>query len=372
MQNVILSKVPNSTIDIPGVIENVLAGEDISPEDALQIYEKCDFHLIGQTANYLRKRACGDIVTFVVDRNINYTNVCTSKCKFCAFYREEESDEAYVLNTEELISKVQEAVDIGATQILLQGGLHPHLPFEFYEDMLAILKQRFPGVQLHALSPPEIAHIAKMNHCSVREVISRLHDAGLDSIPGGGAEILDDRVRSSISPDKVGWKTWRQVMITAHKLDIPTTATMVFGHIETLNERIRHITRIRDIQRETGGFTAFIPWTFQEKNTALEGMFKLACGVDYLRTIAISRIILNNYIPNIQASWVTQGSKVAQLALCFGANDLGGTMIEENVVRAAGTAFHKMANKEIVHMVHRLGRQAARRDTLYKILQKYQ
>jgi cyclic dehypoxanthinyl futalosine synthase len=353
------------------VLERLLSGGELTEEEAFEIYEHCDFHLLGQCADHLRAHTCGDTVTFVVDRNINYTNVCISKCRFCAFYRDIGSPEAYVLTIRELISKVEEAVKLGATQILLQGGLHPELPFEFYEDMLTTLKTRFPMVQLHAFSPAEITHIAETDNSSIKETLSRLQDAGLDSIPGGGAEILDDSVRGSVSPEKINWKTWCRVMTTAHKLGIPTTATMVFGHMETPLQRIKHIIRIREIQKRSGGFTAFIPWTFQEKNTALEGRCQPASSIDYLRTVAISRLLLNNHIPNIQASWVTQGVGVAQIALLFGANDFGGTMIEENVVRAAGVAFHRITIEEIVQIGRALGRPVAKRDTLYRILERY-
>ncbi|MHC1571600.1 MAG: cyclic dehypoxanthinyl futalosine synthase [Methanosarcinales archaeon] len=358
----------NDALDLA---ETILSRDELTAEDALSIYKELDLHALGRSADLLRRSTCGDLVTFVVDRNINYTNICKARCRFCAFYRDHNSEEAYVLTREELLRKVAEAVELGATQILLQGGLNPDLPFEFYEEMLATLTNEFPGVHLHAFSPPEIVQIASVNGSSIRETLSRLQDAGLDSIPGGGAEILDDRVRRVISPRKIDWKTWRKVMITAHSLNIPTTATMVFGHAETLEERICHIFRVRDIQEETGGFTAFIPWTFQEKNTALEGRFKPAGGVEYLRTIAISRLILNNHIPNIQASWVTQGHKVAQIALTFGANDLGGTMLEENVVRAAGVAFQRMTLDQIRHLTEKLGRPSAKRDTLYNILEEY-
>jgi len=357
--------------DAIGLVESILSGDDLTPKDALAIYEELDLHALGRSADRLRRHVCGDLVTFIVDRNINYTNICRAKCRFCAFYRDYDSDEAYVLTMKELVGKVAEAVGLGATQILLQGGLHPDLPFEFYEEMLVTLTNRFPAVQLHAFSPPEIVQIASVNRSSIRETLSRLQDAGLDSMPGGGAEILDDRVREVISPEKISWKTWEMVMVTAHSLDIPTTATMVFGHMETLEERILHLFRIRDIQERTGGFTAFIPWTFQEKNTALEGRFKSAEGVEYLRTVAISRLVLNSHIPNIQASWVTQGRKVAQIALSFGANDLGGTMLEENVVRAAGVVFHRITLDEIHHLTDRLGRPVAKRDTLYNILEEY-
>ncbi len=329
---------------------------------------KCDeLNLLGAAADTLRKRCAGDLVTFVVDRNINYTNVCTSKCKFCAFFREADAEDAYVLTIEEIISKVDEAVKLGATQILLQGGLNPSLNVEYYEEMLRWVKKKF-NVQMHAFSPPEIVHISKLYGSSVRETISRLHEAGLDSIPGGGAEILDNRVRSTVSPNKIAWDKWKEVMLTAHALGIPTTATMVFGHAETLEERIKHIIRVRDMQKKYSGFTAFIPWSFQPENTQLQGT---STGVDYLKVVAVSRILLRGYIKNIQASWVTQGIDVAQIALNFGANDLGGTMIEENVVRAAGVPFQSKSIDEFVYVAKKLGRRAAKRDTLYNIIERY-
>lgn len=338
-------------------------------KEGIELLESSALSLLGAAADELRKRSAGEMVTFVVDRNINYTNVCSSKCKFCAFYREAGAKDAYVLTIEEIIAKVDEAVRMGATQILLQGGLNPELKIEYYEEMLRRVKKRF-DVQMHAFSPPEIVHISKLYKASIKETISRLREAGLDSIPGGGAEILDDRVRSSISPNKIGWKQWREVMLSAHSLGIPTTATMVFGHSETLGERIKHIIRVREMQEKYSGFTAFIPWSFQPENTQLSGA-SLSTGMDYLKMVAISRILLNGYIKNIQASWVTQGIKVAQVALNYGANDLGGTMIEENVVRAAGVPFRSRSIEEFVHLAKKMGRPVAKRDTLYNILERY-
>jgi cyclic dehypoxanthinyl futalosine synthase len=337
-------------------------------KDGVNLLKSRALNLLGAAADVLREKNAGDPVTFVVDRNINYTNICSSKCKFCAFYREPGSEDAYVLTLEEIMSKIDEAVRLGATQILLQGGLNPEISIEYYEDMLRMVKKRF-NVQMHAFSPPEIVHISKLYGTGIKETISRLHDAGLDSIPGGGAEILDDRVRGYVSPNKIGWKQWRDVMLAAHSLGIPTTATMVFGHAETLEERIKHIIRIREMQEKYHGFTAFIPWSFHSENTKLSGA---STGVDYLKMVAVSRILLNGYIRNIQASWVTQGLSVAQIALNFGANDLGGTMIEENVVRAAGVAFHSKSIDDFVHIARKLGRPVAKRDTLYNIIERYQ
>ncbi|MCZ7399663.1 MAG: dehypoxanthine futalosine cyclase [Candidatus Methanoperedens sp.] len=341
--------------------------EPIGLQEGVSLLESTNLNLLGAAADELRKQSAGELVTFVVDRNINYTNICSSKCKFCAFYREPDAKDAYVLTIDDILAKIDEAVRLGATQILLQGGLNPDIPIDYYEEMLRQVKKRF-NVQMHAFSPPEVVHISKLYGAGIKETISRLHDAGLDSIPGGGAEILDDRVRNSVSPNKIGWKKWQEVMLAAHSLGIPTTATMVFGHAETLKERVKHILRVRDMQEKYDGFTAFIPWSFQSENTQLSGT---STGVDYLKMVAVSRILLNGYIKNIQASWVTQGLSVAQVALNYGANDLGGTMIEENVVRAAGVPFHSKSIDEFVHIAKKMGRPVAKRDTLYNILERY-
>ncbi|NJD77647.1 MAG: dehypoxanthine futalosine cyclase [Candidatus Methanoperedens sp.] len=357
----------NDEDDIAGILTAALDNDPPGLDDGVKLLECSNINLTGAAADMLRKDSAGELVTFVIDRNINYTNICSSKCKFCAFYREPGAEDAYVLGIDEIISKIDEAVRLGATQILIQGGVNPSITIEYYEEMLRQVKKRF-NVQMHAFSPPEIVHISKLYGAGIRETISRLHDAGLDSIPGGGAEILDDRVRSYVSPDKIGWEKWQEVMLTAHSLGIPTTATMVFGHAETLRERVEHIIRIRDMQKKTSGFTAFIPWSFQSENTQLSGN---STGIDYLKIVAVSRILLNGYIRNIQASWVTQGLSMAQVALNYGANDLGGTMIEENVVRAAGVPFHSKNVEEFVHIAKKMGRPIAKRDTLYNILERY-
>jgi cyclic dehypoxanthinyl futalosine synthase len=356
--------------EINEILSRTLSNESLEMldiNDGLKILESNNLNLLGAAADTLRKRSAGELVTFVIDRNINYTNICTSKCKFCAFYREADAKDAYVLSIDEILTKVDEAVKLGATQILIQGGLNPDISIEYYEKMMGEVKKKF-NVQMHAFSPPEIVHISKLYGASLKETISRLHEAGLDSIPGGGAEILDDRVRSSISPEKIGWKKWEEVMLAAHSLGIPTTATMVFGHEETLEERVKHIIRVRDMQEKYHGFTAFIPWSFQSENTLLHGN---STGIDYLKMVALSRLLLNGHIRNIQASWVTQGIDVAQMALFYGANDLGGTMIEENVVRAAGVPFHSKSADEFIHIVKRIGRPVAKRDTLYNIIERY-
>jgi len=302
----------------------------------------------------------------VIDRNINYTNVCRTKCRFCAFYRSEDDPEAYVLSYEEIFDKVRETIDCGGTQILMQGGLHPGLPFTYYLDMLKAIKERF-DIHIHSFSPPEIVHFSRISGLPVRGVLQRLQEAGLDSIPGGGAEILDDRVRKYISPHKISWNEWMDVMTTAHELGMKTTVTMMFGSVETLEERVMHLIRIREAQDRTGGFRAFIPWSYQPANTELGG--ETATGVDYLKTLAVSRLMLDN-VPNVQASWVTQGAKLAQVSLSFGANDFGGTMLEENVVRAAGVSY-RVPMDEIIRSIKDAGYQPAQRNTGYEIIRYY-
>jgi cyclic dehypoxanthinyl futalosine synthase len=304
------------------------------------------------------------IRTFVIDRNINYTNICLSGCAFCAFFRSPGHSEGYVLSLDEILAKVEAAVSLGATQIMLQGGLHPDIPLAWFEETFRALKARFP-VTLHSLTAPEIVHLARLSGLSFGDTLRRLHEAGLDSLPGGGAEILCDDIRAQLSPRKCTTEEWFAVMREAHALGMRATATMVFGHIETFEHRVTHLLRVRDFQDETGMFTAFIPWSFQPANTALGG--QAAGAHDYLLTLAISRLVLDN-VPNLQASWVTQGAKVAQLALAFGANDLGSTMLEENVVRAAGVTF-RMSKEELAELIRRAGYIPAIRDTYYRILE---
>lgn len=367
MTNFNILKQFSDDTEISEILGRAMDNGPLDINDGKRLLACNDLNLLGAAADALRKRSCDELVTFVIDRNINYTNICTSKCKFCAFYREPDAKDAYVLSIEEILKKVDEAVRLGATQILMQGGLNPEIPIEYYERMLNEVKKKFK-VQMHAFSPPEIVHISKLYGAGIKETISRLHKAGLDSIPGGGAEILDDRVRNSVSPRKIGWKKWGEVMLTAHSLGIPTTATMVFGHAETPDERIKHIIRIREMQEQYHGFTAFIPWAFQSENTELSGT---STGIDYLKMVAVSRIFLNGFIRNIQASWVTQGIDVAQMALNYGSNDLGGTMIEENVVRAAGVPFQTKSIHEFIRVARKLGRPVAKRDTLYNVIERY-
>ena len=303
--------------------------------------------------------------TYNVDRNINYTNICTAVCNFCAFYRGPKSDEGYVLPREELLKKVEETVALGGNQILMQGGLHPKFKIDWYEELLCDIKTAFPEVNVHGFSPPELHHFTKVNNMPLREVLERLKAAGLGSIPGGGAEILVDRVRSALTRGKCMTDEWLEVMRVWHQLGGISTATMMFGHLETLEERIEHLNRLREVQDETQGFTAFICWTFQPDNTELSHLPAVG-SFEYLKTQAVSRLYLDN-IPNIQSSWVTQGLKVGQLAMLFGANDMGSLMIEENVVAEAGTV-HYLSLGQIREAIEELGFEARQRDVFYQLV----
>lgn len=350
------------------IIEKRLAGGRLDVDEGIILLEQADLLLLGEAANRVRAMLHPErAVTFVVDRNINYTNVCTSKCKFCAFYRHPGHPEGYLLSRAELHAKIEETIAQGGTQLLIQGGMHPDLGLEYFEDMLRDIKQNYK-IHIHSFSPPEIWDLAEKSGLNLETVIRRLHEAGLDSIPGGGAEILDDRVRTLISPNKIGWQEWMEVMTTAHRLGLKSSATMMFGHVETSRERIEHMVRVRDAQDQTGGFTAFIPWSFAPKHTELGG--EGSTGVDYLRTLAVARLMLDN-IPNVQASWVTQGAKMAQVALSFGANDFGSTMLEENVVRAAGVKT-RVPLREIIRCIEDAGYQAVQRNTYYEWLHVYE
>jgi cyclic dehypoxanthinyl futalosine synthase len=348
------------------IAAKVQSMERLDAAEGLALLTHGDLLTLGELANSVRKRLHpGRLVTFVVDRNINYSNICINKCRFCAFYRTEDSPEAYVLTRNEIFRKIEETVAQGGTQILMQGGVHPDLGIDYFEDLFSAIKARF-AVQVHSLSPAEITFLANKAGISIKDALARLRSSGLDSIPGGGAEILVDRVRKKVSPNKIRWRQWADVMRTAQEMGMPTTATMMFGSLETQKEIIEHLVRLRGIQDETKGFTAFIPWTFQPGNTELGG--RSATGVEYLKTLAVSRLMLDNF-DNVQASWVTQGAKIAQVALEFGANDFGSTMIEENVVAAAGITF-RMTRREIVNLIHDAGYQAAQRDTRYTILKR--
>jgi cyclic dehypoxanthinyl futalosine synthase len=334
-------------------------------QEALDLYRSPDLIGIGMAADALRRKLHPEgIVTYIIDRNVNYTNFCTEYCTFCAFYRPLGHAEGYILDKEVVFQKIQETLDLGGTGLLMQGGLHPDLKIEWYEDLLRSIKQRF-SIHLHCFSSPEIVNIAEVSGLSLRDTIARLRDAGLDSIPGGGAEILDDAVRRRISRLKCSTDEWAEVHLEAHRLGMRTTATMMFGCGETLEERMNHLQLVRRIQEETGGFTAFIPWTFQRENTSLGKFIKEeATAVEYLKTLAISRLYLDN-IDNVQSSWVTQGLKTCQVGLRFGGNDVGSIMIEENVVSSAG-AHHRASEEELRRMIRDAGFVPKQRDTLYR------
>ncbi len=343
-------------------------GTPLDRAEALFLLTEADLLDVGRHADDLRRRKHPHgRVTFVVDRNVNYTNVCQSRCRFCAFFRDAGASDAYVLSHDAIFRKVEELVEHGGTQLLMQGGLHPDLKIEWFEELFRGIKGRFPQVQIHSLSPAEVVHVARLSGLSMPGCLRRLQAAGLDSVPGGGAEVLVDEVRQEISPNKIGWRDWAAVMEEAHLLGMRTTATMMFGSRERPEDIVEHLFRVREIQERTGGFTAFIPWTFQPANTELGG--ETASGVEYLKVLALSRILLDN-VENIQASWVTQGAMMAQVALFFGANDLGGTMLEENVVAAAGCSF-RLSREEIVDLARGAGFLPAKRDTLYRILEEY-
>ncbi len=339
----------------------------MTPQEATDLFQSLDLIGIGLAADAVRSRLHPEgVVSYIIDRNINYTNFCTEYCSFCAFYRPMGHAEGYLLPQETVWQKIQETVELGGTGILMQGGLHPDLKIEWYEDLLRSIKARFP-IHLHCFSAPEITNIAEVSGLTLRDTIARLRDAGLDSIPGGGAEILDDAVRHRISRLKCTTAEWIDVHRTAHALGMRTTATMMFGCGETIEQRVSHLEIVRRIQAETGGFTAFIPWTFQRENTSLGRFVKEeATAVEYLRTLAISRLYLENIL-NVQSSWVTQGLKTCQLGLRFGGNDVGSIMIEENVVSAAG-AHNKATEEDLRRMIRDAGFVPRQRDTLYRTL----
>lgn len=351
--------------------EKIVSGERISEEEALYLLKSNNLLDTGALANFIRNRLHPErIVTFVIDRNINYTNICSCKCRFCAFYKNQNEEGSYIISKEELRRKIEETIQLGGTAILIQGGLHPELTLDFYEELLSFIKDNFPQIHIHGFSAPEILHISQNSNLSIEETISRLKKAGLGSIPGGGAEILVDRVREKIAPLKAKTKKWLDVHKTAHKLGLKTTATMMFGSVETDEDIISHLKVIRELQDETGGFTAFIPWSYQPDFTDLGKEVKeKASGIKYLKVLAVSRIYLDN-IKNIQASWVTQGGKMAQVALKFGANDFGSLMIEENVVAAAGVKY-RLPLSEIIRLIKDAGFKPVQRTTLYQFLKEF-
>jgi cyclic dehypoxanthinyl futalosine synthase len=348
------------------ILAKAVGGERLTPQEGLELLQSSDLTLLGQAADAVARRLHPeDYRTYNIDRNINYTNICTAVCDFCAFFRKPNSQEGYVLARDVLLAKVEETKRLGGNQILLQGGLHPQFKLDWYEELLRDIKARFPGLNVHGFSPPEIHHFSKLNRLPLRTVLQRLRDAGLGSIPGGGAEILVDRVRREITRGKCLSDDWLNVMRVWHELGGVSSATMMFGHIETLAERIEHWDRLRRLQDETGGFTAFIGWTFQPDHTDLAHLPK-ASPFEYLKTQAVARLYLDN-VRNVQSSWVTQGLKIGQLALLFGANDMGSLMIEENVVAEAGTV-HYLTLDEIRNAISELGYRPRQRDVFYKLV----
>jgi cyclic dehypoxanthinyl futalosine synthase len=360
----------NATMSEAMVVGKVLDGERITPEDALELY-KLPLNELGQLADFRRQMAKAsayqgrgkDIVTYIVDRNINYTNVCNVYCKFCAFYRTERDTDHYVLSHDEIDQKIDELIAIGGVQILMQGGHHPKLGIQYYLDLLNHIREKYPHVNIHAFSPPEFNHFAEVFGMPMREVIQKFKEAGLGSIPGGGGEILVDRIRNRISPLKCNTAEWLNVMKIGHELGLNSSATMMFGHVETVEDRIEHLERIRELQDQTGGFTAFICWTFQPENVVLKAT--PVGSAEYLRMQALSRIYLDN-VDNIQSSWVTQGPKIGQIALRYGANDFGSVMMEENVVSQAGTSF-RITRDEIEYLISEAGYEPHTRNNWYEL-----
>ncbi|MFN9411156.1 MAG: cyclic dehypoxanthinyl futalosine synthase [Pirellula sp.] len=348
------------------ILASVLDGNRLGQEDALVLLESNALAKIGKAANEIcLQKHPESYRTYNIDRNINYTNICTAVCDFCAFYRTPKSNEGYVLPRAELLNKVRETVELGGNQILMQGGLHPSFTLDWYEELLRDIRSNFPSINIHGFSPPELHHFTKVNKLPIRTVLERLKEAGLGSIPGGGAEILVDRVRSEITRGKVMSDDWLNVMRVWHDLGGVSTVTMMFGHVETLAERIQHLERVRQLQDETGGFTAFICWTFQPEHTQLSHIPPTG-SFEYLKTQAVSRLYLDN-IPNIQSSWVTQGLKIGQLGLSYGANDMGSLMLEENVVAEAGTV-HFLTLDQIRSAIEEFGFTARQRDVRYELV----
>ncbi len=351
---------------IAKVLDKAVAGERITPDEGLALLESHDLLAISRAADAVARRLHPEPYrTYNIDRNINYTNVCSAVCDFCAFYRPPKHDEGYVLDRDTLYQKIQETVDLGGDQILMQGGMNPSLKIEWYEELLSDIKSRFPQVNIHAFSPPEIHALVKLTKLPLRTVLERLKAAGLGSLPGGGAEILVDRVRAEITRGKVMTDDWLNVCRVWHELGGKGSATMMFGHVETLAERIEHLERLRQLQDETHGFTAYICWTFQPEHTALAHLPR-AGSFEYLKTQAVSRLYLDNF-PNIQSSWVTQGLKIGQLSLLYGANDMGSLMIEENVVASAGTV-HYLSLQQIRDAITEAGYIPRQRNVFYELI----
>ncbi len=359
---------PRHTSRARSALQKAEAGQRINAEEAAWLHDTLPFYELGRVAHQRRRQVVGDQrTTFIIDRNISFTNICTVGCKFCAYHRGPTQGGAFTMSMEEIVQRVEEAAGLGATQIMLQGGLNPALSFSWYKDMLQAIKARVPAIWLHSLSPAEVLWLAQRSHLTVRETLAQLREAGLDSLPGGGAEILVDEVRQRVSPAKITTPEWLEVMETAHRLGMSTTATMVYGLGETTSDRVQHLLRIRDLQDRTGGFRAFIPWSFQPNHTRLSG--RPQSGVDYLRMVALSRLVLDN-VAHIQAGWVTEGPDMAQIALTFGADDFGGVLMEESVVKATGIS-HTVTVEQVIALIAETGMTAAQRNTEYQILRTF-
>ena len=363
------------------ILNNALSEKEISSKDGLILYKAkgIDFHLVGLVADELRKRRVGNIVSYVVNRNINFTNVCIKQCGFCAFSRDFREEEGYFLPTEEIVRRAKEAHNLGATEVCIQAGLPPDMEGDLYEKICREIKKEIPNIHIHGFSPEEILYGATRSNVSIEEFLKRMKEAGVNTLPGTSAEILDQKLRDKISPGRITVKQWEEVIKTAHKIGINTTSTMMFGHLETLEERVNHIVKLREIQKETGGFTEFVPLNFihteapMYKHQLHEGIQQGGSGNDVLLTHAIARIMFNNSIDNIQMSWVKEGQKMSQLLLMWGANDFGGTLINESISTSAGSEYGQLLRpKEIRRMVREIGRIPAERNTQYKMLKKFE
>jgi FO synthase subunit 2 len=365
---------------IADTLDRALSEKEISIEEGVRLYDAkgIDFHLVGMVADEIRKRRVGDMVTFVVNRNINFTNVCIKQCGFCAFSRDFREEEGYFLPTQEIVRRAKEAYGLGATEVCIQAGLPPDMDGNMYENICRAIKTEIPDIHIHGFSPEEILYGANRSRLSVKEYLLRLKDAGVNTLPGTAAEILDQNIRDKISPGRITVSDWIEVIKTAHKLGINSTSTIMFGHIESHEDRIRHIVKIREIQKETGGFTEFVPLNFihteapMYKHSMHEGIRSGASADDVMLTHAISRIMLNNHINNIQMSWVKEGPKMSQVLLTWGANDFGGTLINESISTSAGSQHGQLLKpKQIRHLIREIGRIPAQRTTTYKILKVY-
>ncbi|MBM2818457.1 MAG: cofH [Nitrosarchaeum sp.] len=370
----------NADSTVSEILNKALSDKEITAQEGLRLYNTTglDFHLVGLVADEIRKRRVGDTVTYVVNRNINFTNVCIKQCGFCAFSRDFREEEGYFLPTEEIVRRSKEAYELGATEVCIQAGLPPDMEGDLYEKICREIKKEIPDIHIHGFSPEEVLYGATRSKTTIREYLKRLKESGVNTLPGTAAEILDQKLRDKISPGRISVKDWVEVIKTAHNLGINTTSTMMFGHVETLEDRVNHIAKIREIQKETGGFTEFVPLNFihseapMYKHQLHEGIRQGGSGNDVLLTHAIARIMLNGYINNIQMSWVKEGQKMSQLLLMWGANDFGGTLINESISTSAGSEHGQLIRpKEIRRLAREIGRVPAERNTSYKILKKF-